>query len=119
MKVDRVTVAIRYINDSGKGAWKAVELGAEAMLAPDEDWPTAQGQLYHQLGQQMKALWANGSGKAQHGPEKPVDALPSPPPPPAPPRAHWCQQHRVEYRRYEKQGRAWYSHRVGDGWCKE
>ena len=33
--------------------------------------------------------------------------------------AHYCQQHGCEYKRYEKDGRVWYSHRVGNQWCRE
>lgn len=31
----------------------------------------------------------------------------------------WCPIHEVEMRRFEKDGRAWYSHKTDDGgWCK-
>jgi hypothetical protein len=83
MKVDRVTATIRFSQDSGKGAWKSVEVGAEATLAPTEDWRIAQEQLYHELGQQIKTLWTsgNGSGKPQDGSEKPVKTAPKQPEP--------------------------------------
>ena len=77
MKVDRVTATIRFSQDSGKGAWRSLELGAEAQVAPNENWVEAEEQLYRQLAQRTKTLWANGSnGKttAQELPEP--EALP-------------------------------------------
>jgi hypothetical protein len=32
--------------------------------------------------------------------------------------ASWCPIHECEMNRYEKNGHAWYSHKVGDTWCK-
>ena len=29
----------------------------------------------------------------------------------------WCPIHNVEMKRWEKNGRAWFSHKDGDGWC--
>ena len=29
----------------------------------------------------------------------------------------WCSIHNVEMKRWEKDGRVWYSHKNGDGWC--
>lgn len=122
MKVTTVSANIRYSRDSGQGAWKVVELGAEATL-DGEDWKKAQANLYADLGQQLKALWANGNGhKAQEAPEKPIEA-PSEPEPtqtlPTPPE-HYCQEHQAAFNRYERDGRVWYSHKGPDGkWCKE
>ena len=81
MKIDRVTATIKYSQDTGKGAWKAVEVGAEAAVDTRETWQAAQARLYSELGQQLKALWANGNGKhAQNGSEKPTEAAPAPDP---------------------------------------
>ena len=30
----------------------------------------------------------------------------------------WCPIHQCEMKRWEKEGRVWYSHKVNDGWCK-
>jgi hypothetical protein len=30
----------------------------------------------------------------------------------------WCQIHNVQMKQYEKDGRKWFSHKVGEGWCK-
>ena len=38
MKVDKVTATIKYSQDTGKGAWKAVELGAEATIDANDAW---------------------------------------------------------------------------------
>ena len=29
----------------------------------------------------------------------------------------WCPIHNVEMKRWEKNGRVWFSHKEGDGWC--
>jgi hypothetical protein len=56
MNVRIVSANIRYSAEA-KGARRTIELGAEAAVAPHEDWHIAQEQLYQQLGQQMKSLW--------------------------------------------------------------
>ena len=86
MKIDRVSATIRYSKDSGKGAWKSVELSAEATLNTNEDWHIAQGQLYAQLGDQLKAMWPTGNGSNGH--QGDIE-------PPSPPE-HWCEVHRTE-----------------------
>ncbi len=48
---------------------------------------------------------SSGSGKAP--------ALPDGSPDPA-----WCSIHQVTMKRRESNGQVWYSHKVGDGWCK-
>jgi hypothetical protein len=117
MIINTVSVSIRYSKPMGDGSFKTVEIGAEATLNPDEDFHDAQVTLYHELGGTMKYVFSgNGSGKAQPGPEKAVAA---PPPSALPQREHWCEEHRVEYKRHEKSGQVWFSHKVGDGWCKE
>jgi hypothetical protein len=119
MKVTTVSANIRYSQDTGKGAWKAVEIGAEATVEQRERWDTALASLYADLGGQLKALWANGNGrKPQDAPTTPTEAPSEPEPPPAP--EHYCQTHQVDFKRYERDGRVWYSHKAPDGkWCKE
>ena len=120
MKVTTVTATIKYSQDTGKGAWKAVEIGADATVDAAETWQQAQASLYHQLGCQLKTLWNNGKG-AQNGSEGYGEAVPvlEPQSSPAPPE-HYCQEHQTEYKRYERQGKVWYSHKGPDGkWCKE
>ena len=56
MKVTTVSANIRYSQDTGHGAWKMGELGAEASIDQRDNWTDAQASLYHQLGQQLKAL---------------------------------------------------------------
>jgi hypothetical protein len=115
MEVDRVKATLRYSAEA-KGAWRSLEIGAEATVAPDEDWHTAQASLYHQLGQQLQALWDNR--RADEAPEKPAETseeanLPTRP-------EHYCQQHQAEYRRYEKEGKVLWAHKAPDGtWCRE
>ena len=81
MKVTTVSANIRYSQDTGHGAWKVVELGAEATVGEREQWAHAQAQLYHQVGQQLKTLWANGTGnKAQDGSESHGELVAAPEP---------------------------------------
>jgi hypothetical protein len=123
MKVDKVTATIKYSQDTGKGAWKAVEIGAEATVDQREQWDTALASLYTDLGQQLKSLWANGnSHKAQDAPTTPANAPSETEPklPPAQAPEHYCQVHQTAFKRYERDGRVWYSHKGPDGkWCKE
>jgi hypothetical protein len=100
----------------GDGAHKTVELSAEARVDYAEDWQQAQAALYQVLGQQLKALWSawangptpSGNGRTANG--NPSDATPE----------HYCQEHGAAIRRFEKEGRTWYSHRTDGGkWCRE
>src|SRR5919106_4817941 len=50
MKVTTVTATLRYSAEA-KGAWRSIEVGAEATLTnSDESWETAQQELYNRLG---------------------------------------------------------------------
>ena len=62
MKVEKVSANIRYSQDTGKGAWKVIELGAEGSVGAEEQWQAAQRLLYAELGKQLKALWVSGTG---------------------------------------------------------
>jgi hypothetical protein len=42
MNVTTIRANIRYSAEA-KGAWRTIEVGAEATVAPDEDWQTALG----------------------------------------------------------------------------
>ena len=53
MKVDRITAQIRYSQDTGHGAWKAVEIGAEATVDERERWSTA---LAHGVGPVVRRI---------------------------------------------------------------
>ena len=121
MKVTTVSANVRFSKDTGQGAWKVIELGAEETVDGNEGWQTTQAHLYQELGRQMKALWANGNGQGQKADEAPTtttEASHQSEPPPA--RAHYCQQHGTEFKRFGKDGRVWYSHKGPDGkWCKE
>jgi hypothetical protein len=128
MNVTTISATIRYSAEA-KGAWRTIELGAEATLDPGEDWQTAQQKMYSQLGEQFKTIWSKGASKAcpelgrrvqQAEPDsweelggnhrEPLKPVPS----------HYCQQHQAEFKRYEKNGRSWYSHKAPDStWCKE
>ena len=106
MKDTTISANVRFSKALGDGAYKTVELGAEAVLSPKDSWDEAQALLYQELGQQLKSLWSNKSnGKSDTN----ADALPE----------HYCQEHQTEFNRYEKGYQVWYSHKAGSRWCKE
>jgi hypothetical protein len=130
MEIQTITVHVRYSKPMTDGAFKTVELGAEASLSPGDDYHEAQVSLYHELGETMKYVFSgNGSGKPANGSErrtepdevKPVETPTrkgaSTPRPDRP--QHWCEKHACDYARYEKNGKVWYSHKVGNTWCRE
>jgi hypothetical protein len=121
MQVTSISVNVRYSKQTADGSYKTVELGCEGNPTnSDEHWHEVQAELYRQRGEQMRYVFSgNGSGKAQNGPEKAVPATTPTPLPPPPPPEHWCTTHKTEYERFEKNSRVWYSHKAGDGWCKE
>ena len=64
MIVTTISATIRYSQDTGKGAWKVIELGAEASISDREHWKQSQSELYFQLTDQLRQLWHNGNGTA-------------------------------------------------------
>ena len=124
MKVERVSATIKYSQDTGHGAWKAVEIGAEASVDDREGWSQALAHLYGDLGQQLKTLWANG--KSQDGqeatvsPGEPLFGQSATRTTPAARPGHYCQSDQVEFKRYSRGNQTWYAHRLPDGkWCRE
>lgn len=114
MKVEKITAAIRYSQDTGHGAWKALEISAEASLAAGEVWQKAQTQLYAELTKEFKALWS-ANGVAPHVPEAPQA-------PAAPPeRSHWCAEHQAEFKARTGPHGEFYSHQIKGTreWCNE
>ncbi len=124
MKVERVSATIKYSQDTGHGAWKAVEIGAEASVNDQEGWAQGLADLYRDLGQQLKTLWANGRSEkgqeATNGPNEALFGQTATLPTPAAPPKHYCQRHQVEFKRYSRGNQIWYAHRLPDGkWCRE
>ena len=121
MKVDRITAQIRFNQDSGKGAWKSVEIGAEATVDERERWATALSQLYTELGRELKALWANGNGKPPESPQDGAESTVAAPQPAIQPNGsnHHCQQHGVPFREYSRGNSRWWAHKDGAKWCRE
>ena len=107
MNITTVSASVRFSKDVGNKQFKTIELSAGGTVNANEIWQAAQAQLYAELGHQLKSLWiTNGNGNTNTGPQETVPA-------------HYCQQHKAEFKRYEKEGRVWYSHKSGDGWCRE
>ena len=130
MKVEKVSATIRYSQDTGKGAWKVIEIGAEGSVDARENWQSAQAYLYAELGKQMKTLWANGSSNGattevngSGGAESHGEAVPEPEPGPTSREGseHWCPEHQAAFtRKNGKGGESWWSHKAPDGsWCRE
>jgi hypothetical protein len=46
MKVEKVSANIRYSQDTGKGAWKNIELGAKGSVDAEEQRQAVQTLLY-------------------------------------------------------------------------
>jgi hypothetical protein len=115
MNIQNISVHIRYSKPLTGGSYKTVELAAEGTIAPDEDYHQAQVSLYHALGETMKYVFSgNGSGKPQNGLEQTA------PPSVEPQRPdHYCHQHNMPFKRYEKDGKSWWSHRQRNSWCRE
>jgi hypothetical protein len=117
MHVKLVKATARYSQDTGKGAWKSLELGAEADIAPTEDWQEAEVELYQKVTGLLRALWANGNGKAEAQEQAinvPIESGP------ASARQRMCSVHNQEWK--PKQGKygTFYSHKAPDGsWCNE
>ena len=112
MRVTKVTANLRYSAEA-KGAWRSIELGAEASLtSSNEDWEAAQADLYHQLGQQLNRFWSNGNRKVE--PRVPPELEP------APAKEHWCNEHQTEFKAKTGPHGEFYSHRIpGSSWCNE
>ena len=112
MEVSKISATIRYSQDTGKGAWKVIELGAEASVSDREFWKQAQSELYYQLTDQLRQLWNNGNGAALNGAGVAETAKPpTASEPTQTPREHWCSAHYMDWKRRSKDGVVWYSHR--------
>jgi hypothetical protein len=61
MQVNKITLALRYSKELPTGAWKSLEIGAEAVPSEDRDWQEQQRELYTELSQQLKALFSGGN----------------------------------------------------------
>ena len=105
MKITTVSATVRFSKDIGNKRFKTVELSAEGMVSAGENWQVAQVQLYSELGQQLKSLWTANGSTNNHNRESIPD--------------HYCNEHGTDFKRHEKEGQVWYSHKSGDGWCKE
>jgi len=125
MKVEKISATIRYSQDTGKGAWKVIELGAEGTVDARENWQAAQSYLYAELGKQMRQLWSNGNGAALNGNGGTETAvqLPAQPAPVSGSETlpeHWCEEHRAAFtQKNGKGGESWWSHKAGTEWCRE
>ena len=120
MKVEKIHATIAFSQDTGKGAWKRLEIGAEATIDAREQWQAAQAHLYADLAKQFKALWSqNGATpQAQEAPVVAVQLSGASTPPPSP---HWCEEHQQEFKLRTGQYGEFYSHQIKGTreWCNE
>ena len=108
MRVTKVSATLRYSTET-QGAWRSIEMGAEASLtSSDEQWETCQEHLYQDLRRQLAKMWANGTTKVDH-------------PEPAQELNHWCAEHQAEFKAKNGPHGEFYSHRINgtNGWCNE
>jgi hypothetical protein len=127
MKVTSVSASIRYAKEI-EGAWKTLELSAEASVDPEENWTLAQQGLYAMLVGQLRSLWGqNGhnlehsqNGSESHGEEPTWEGLKAMASPAGKPKEAptYCEKHKTQLHRFEKDGKAWHSHKTPNGWCK-
>jgi hypothetical protein len=119
VNITTITAKVHLSREVVKGCWKSAELGAEATIAEDQDWQTAQIQLYRDLGTQLVALTSKWSQDGTVVAPQPVsEPQPVQTPPAASNDRPYCQEHGVEFKRFEKGGSTWYSHQTNDGkWC--
>jgi hypothetical protein len=76
MKVTTISVSIRYSKSLAQGEHKTVEVGAEAVIDPEEeDWCLAQQNLYASLTTQLRTLWGKNGIVTQHAPDDPRTAI--------------------------------------------
>lgn len=75
MKVQMVSVQVRYSKPQAGGAYKTMELGAEAALEPQEALTEALGRLYGELRAEMGKLWQQ-NGHQPEGEVPPRRAAP-------------------------------------------
>jgi hypothetical protein len=120
MKVNKVSATIRFSKEVHEG-WKSVELGAEAALDPEDDWFLTQQGLYASLTGQLRTLWGK-NGALEHVPEGSTIAVQPPQEEPhyLPIQQHYCEIHQSQFKKFEKNGQVWWSHKAQDGqWCRE
>lgn len=124
MKVQQISVNVRYSKALCPREHKTLELGLEATLDGEDDWGLVQQGLYTALTSQLRVLWGKNGHNLDNGSEEgvtweqiqsmPSPALESPSIP-----HYYCEKHRAQLRQYEKGGKTWYSHKAPDGsWCK-
>jgi hypothetical protein len=65
MRVTKVNVAVRFSKEMRDGAWKSIELGAEATLDEGENREEATSALYTDLTADLRRLWNNGKPAEQ------------------------------------------------------
>jgi len=127
MQVTKVSARIRYSKPIGDGSFKTIEISAEGAIGHNENWQEAQSNLYDHLAGQLREIWTKKGQKTNGGQPTSTNgvrtadtSLPSPNTPATSKKfGHFCADHGREFRRYEKNGHEWYSHKTQDGWCRE
>jgi hypothetical protein len=117
MRINEVQAQVRYSSEV-RGSWVTIELGSTASLTNSEETlESVSDELYARLSKQLKILWA--SNKAGGGEAK-AETQGQPGNNPTVTKEHWCEAHQTQFKRHEKDGNVWYSHRLDNGgWHNE
>jgi len=59
MQVTKLTLTLRYSKELTDGAWKSIEVGAEAVPSEEQSWQAQQRELYAELAGQLRTLFTN------------------------------------------------------------
>lgn len=128
MRVNTISASIRYSKPVGDGSFKTVELSADGTITPNENWQDAQSNLYDNLAGQLRLMWmkkgqktTNIEATSTNGIDNTRTSLSGPNTTEISKKNdHFCSDHGREFRRYEKNGHEWYSHKTDEGtWCRQ
>jgi len=61
MQVNKIVLTLRYSKEIVDGAWKSIEVGADAAPSEEQSWQAQQRELYAELAGQLRALFTNNN----------------------------------------------------------
>jgi hypothetical protein len=110
MRVTEVQATVKYSTEVSNGSWLAIELsGTAALTNSEETLESATTELYNRLTQQIKTLYREK--KSEGGDSRKQETQPK--------SEHHCPVHNTQFKRFAKGNQVWFSHRTGNGWCRE
>ena len=72
MQVNKIVLTLRYSKEIADGAWKSIEVGAEAAPSEEQSWQAQQRELYAELAGQLRVLFTNNTGNTPPAKEEPA-----------------------------------------------